>query len=67
LYSAQNDENSQSNTTAQGISDADPDPLARSADLDHAPDPGPDPDPDPSVIKQNDKKNLESYCFVISL
>ncbi len=25
-----------------------------------------DPDPDPSLIKQNSKKNLDSYCFVTS-
>jgi hypothetical protein len=25
------------------------------------------PDPDPSIIKQNSKKNLNSYCFVTSL
>jgi hypothetical protein len=32
----------------------DPDPLVR----------GMDPDPDPSIIKQNSKKNLNSYYFV---
>jgi hypothetical protein len=26
-----------------------------------------DPTPDPSIIKQNNKKNLDSYCFVTSL
>jgi hypothetical protein len=35
----------------------DPDPLFR----------GMDPDPDPSIIKQNSKKNLDSYCFVTFL
>ncbi len=35
------------------------------------PDPHPDPllrgtDPDPSIIKQNSKKNPDSYCFVTS-
>jgi hypothetical protein len=34
----------------------DPDPLVR----------GVDPDPDPSIIKQNSKKNLDSYCFMTS-
>jgi hypothetical protein len=34
----------------------DPDPLVRDTD----------PDPDPSIIKQNGKKNLDSYCFVTS-
>jgi hypothetical protein len=24
------------------------------------------PDPDPSIIKQNSKKNFDSYCFVTS-
>jgi hypothetical protein len=33
----------------------DPDPLVR------------DTDPDPSIIKQNSKKNIDSYCFVTSL
>ncbi len=33
----------------------DPDPLVRGTD------------PDPSIIKQNIKKNLKSYCFVTSL
>ncbi len=28
---------------------------------------GTDPEPDPSIIKKNSKKNLDSYCFVISL
>jgi hypothetical protein len=32
----------------------DPDPLVREMD------------PDPSIIKQKSKKNLASYCFVIS-
>jgi hypothetical protein len=27
-------------------------------------DPALDPDPDPSIIKQNSKKNLDSYYFV---
>jgi hypothetical protein len=26
-----------------------------------------DPDPDPSIIKQNSKTNLNSYCFVTLL
>jgi hypothetical protein len=26
-----------------------------------------DPDPDPSTIKQKNKKNIDSYCFVTSL
>jgi hypothetical protein len=26
-----------------------------------------DPDPDPSIIKQNSKKTLDSYCFMTSL
>jgi hypothetical protein len=26
-----------------------------------------DPDPDPSIIKQKNKKNIDSYCFVTSL
>ncbi len=34
----------------------DPDSLVR----------GVDPDPDPSIIKQNGKKTLDSYCFVTS-
>jgi hypothetical protein len=34
----------------------DPDPLVS----------GIDPDPDPSVIKQNSKKNLDSYCLATS-
>ncbi len=38
----------------------DPDPLVRGVD----PDRDPAPDPDPSIIKQNSKKNLDSYCFV---
>jgi hypothetical protein len=25
------------------------------------------PDPDPSIVKQNSKENLKSYCFVTSL
>ncbi len=37
----------------------DPDPLVRGAD--------PAPEPDPSFIKQNSKKNIDSYCFVTSL
>jgi hypothetical protein len=32
----------------------DPDPLVKGVD------------PDPSVIQQNSKKNLDSYCFVTS-
>ncbi len=36
----------------------DPDPLVLGTD--------PDPDPDPSIIKQNSKKSLNSYCFVTS-
>ncbi len=32
----------------------DPDPLVR----------GMDPDPDPTIINQNSKKKLDSYCFV---
>jgi hypothetical protein len=35
-----------------------PDPLVRGMD--------PDPDPDPSVIKQSSKKNLDSYCVVMT-
>ncbi len=34
----------------------DPDPLVRRMD------PDPALDPDPSIIMQNNKKNLESYC-----
>ncbi len=34
----------------------DPDPLVR----------GMDPDPNSSIIKQNSKKNLDSYCFLTS-
>jgi hypothetical protein len=34
----------------------DPDHLVR----------GTDPDPDPSIIKQNSKKSLDSYCFFTS-
>jgi hypothetical protein len=37
----------------------DPDPQVSGMD----PDPDPASDPDPSVIKQNSKKNLDSYCF----
>jgi hypothetical protein len=25
----------------------------------------PDPDPDPSIIKQKNKKNLDSYCVLL--
>ncbi len=39
-----------------GLPDPDPDPLVR----------GVDPDPDPSIIKLNNKKTLDSYCFVTS-
>jgi hypothetical protein len=39
------------------ISVADPNPLVR----------GTDPDPDPSIIMKNNKKNLDSYCFVTTL
>jgi hypothetical protein len=44
----------------------DPDLLVRGID------PDPDPlvrgiDPDPCIIKQNSKKNLDSYCFVTFL
>ncbi len=35
----------------------DPDPLAR----------GTDPEPDTTIIKQKNKKKLDSYCFVTSL
>jgi hypothetical protein len=35
----------------------DPDPLVRDVD----------PDPNLSIIKQNSKKNLDSYCFVTFL
>ncbi len=35
--------------------DPDPDPVVRCTD----------PDPDPSIIKQNIKKNLNSYCFLL--
>ena len=38
------------------VSRLDPDPVT-----------APDPDVDPSIIKQNSKKNLDSYCFVASL
>jgi hypothetical protein len=41
----------------QKSSAVDPDPLVR----------GTDPAPDPSIIKQNSKKNLDSYCFMTSL
>ena len=37
----------------------DPDPLVRDTD--------PAPDPDPSIIKQNSKENIDSYCFVTSV
>jgi hypothetical protein len=40
--------------------DPDPDPLVKNMD------PALDLDPDPSIIKQNSKKNLPSYCFVTS-
>jgi hypothetical protein len=33
-----------------------PDPLVR----------GMDPDPDPSIIKRSSKKNLDSYCVVMT-
>ncbi len=35
----------------------DPDPFVKDTD--------PDTDPDPSIIKQNSKKNIDSFCFVI--
>ena len=35
-----------------GLPDPHPDTLVR------------DMDPDPSIIKQNSKKNIDSYCFV---
>ncbi len=38
-----------------GVLDPDPDPLVKGTDL------------DPSLVKQNSKKNLDSYCFVTSL
>jgi hypothetical protein len=38
-----------------GLLDPDPDPLVRGTD------------PDPSIIKQNSKKNLDSYYFVTVL
>jgi hypothetical protein len=46
-----------------GLLDPDPDPLVKGTD--------PDPlargtDQDPSIINQNSKKNLTSYCFVTS-
>jgi hypothetical protein len=37
-----------------GLLDPNPDPLVRGMD------------PDPSIIQQNIKKNLDSYCFVTS-
>jgi hypothetical protein len=40
-----------------GLLDPDPDPLLR----------GMDPHSDPSIINQNSKKNLDSYCFMTSL
>ncbi len=40
-----------------GLPDPHPDPLVRDMD----------PDPDPSLIKQNSKKSIDSYCFVTSL
>jgi hypothetical protein len=50
-----------------GLLDPDPDQLV----IDTDPDPDPDPlvrdtDPDLSIIKQNSKKNLDSYRFVTS-
>ncbi len=41
-----------------GLLDPDPDPLVRGMD--------PGQDPNPSIIKQNSKKNLDSYCLVTS-
>jgi hypothetical protein len=38
-------------------------PLVRGMD----PDPDPALDPDPSIIKQESKKNLDSYCFLTSI
>jgi hypothetical protein len=42
--------------------DPDPDILVRGID----PDSDLVPDPNPSIIKQNSKINLDSYCFVNS-
>ncbi len=36
------------------LPDPNPDPLVRDMD----------PDPDPSIIKQKNKKNIDSYCYV---
>jgi hypothetical protein len=41
-----------------GLLDPDPDPLVRGMDT--------DPGLDPSIIKQNNKENLDFYCFVTS-
>jgi hypothetical protein len=48
---------------------ADPDPYPTFLGL-NDPDPfvkGTDPDQDFSITKQNNKKNIDSYCFVTSL
>jgi hypothetical protein len=39
-----------------GLPDPDPDPIVS----------GVDPDSDPCITKLNNKKNLNSYCFVTS-
>jgi hypothetical protein len=43
------------------VADPEPDldPLVQGTD--------PDPVPDPFIVKQNSKKNLDSYCLVTSL
>jgi hypothetical protein len=43
-----------------GLLNPDPDPLVRGMD------PGAALDPDPFIIKQKNKKKLDSYCFVTS-
>jgi hypothetical protein len=52
-----------------GLLYPDPDPLARGTDSDPDSDPDPEPAlvPDPSIIKQNSKKNLDSFYFATSL
>ncbi len=41
------------------LTDLLPDPLVRAMDA--------DPDPDPSIVKENSKKNIDSFCFVTLL
>jgi hypothetical protein len=55
---------SESGSTRFWAPDLDLDQLVRGMDPDPSPFPDPSPDPDPSIIKQNSKKNLDSYCFL---